>query len=73
MALYRITVKKQMYTSQGVLEPGMSVQVSSFTIADPLLIDYGNLVNNAFLRIYGIDLKKANALNGLVLESERIG
>ena len=73
MALYRITVKKQMYTSQGVLEPGMSVQVSSFTIADPLLIDYGNLVNNAFLRIYGIDLKQANALNSLVLESKRIG
>lgn len=73
MALYKVSVKKQMYTSQGVLEPGMSVQVSSFSIADPLLIDYGNLVNNAFLRIYGIDLKKANVLNGLVLESERIG
>lgn len=73
MALYKVTVKKQMYTSQGVLEPGMSVQVSSFTIADPIMIDYGNLVNNAFLRIYGIDLKKANALNGLVLKSERIG
>ncbi|MBR4266547.1 MAG: hypothetical protein IKQ46_10890 [Bacteroidales bacterium] len=62
-----------MFTSQGVLEPGMSVQVFSFNIGDPLLIDYGNLVNNAFLRIYGIDLKQANALNGLVLESKRIG
>ena len=51
----------------------MSVQVFSFNIGDPLLIDYGNLVNNAFLRIYGIDLKQANALNGLVLESKRIG
>ena len=73
MALYQITVKKQMFTSQGVLEPGMSVQVSSFNIGDPLLIDYGNLVNNAFIRIYGIDLKQANALNSLVLDSERIG
>ena len=73
MALYKVTVKKQMLTNQGVLEPGMSVQVSSMILADPIMIDYGNLVNNAFLRIYGIDLKQANALNGLVLDSERIG
>ncbi|MBO7595701.1 MAG: hypothetical protein J6T70_01490 [Bacteroidales bacterium] len=29
MALYKITVKKQMLTNQGMLEPGMSVQVSN--------------------------------------------
>ena len=56
-----------------MIEPGMSVQVSSMMIADPILINGGQLVRDAFLRIYGVDLQQMNALNGLVLESKRIG
>ncbi|MBQ4408017.1 MAG: hypothetical protein II852_13550 [Bacteroidales bacterium] len=73
MALYQVTVKKQWFSAGQVIEPGMSVQVSSMMIADPILINGGQLVRDAFLRIYGVDLQQMNALNGLVLESKRIG
>ena len=73
MALYQITVKKQWRSAGQLIEPGMSVQVATDILADPILINGGQLVQNAFMRVYGVDLKKANALNGLVLESERIG
>jgi hypothetical protein len=73
MALYKITVKKQWYAAGQVLEPGMSVQVSSMILADPILINGGQLVRDAFLRVYGVDLQQMRALNGVILESERIG
>ena len=73
MALYQITVKKQWRSAGQVIEPGMSVQVATDILGDPILIQGGRLVRNAFLHIYGVDLQQMNALNGLVLESERIG
>lgn len=73
VALYQVTVKKQWFSAGQVIEPGMSVQVSSMMIADPILINGGQLVRDAFLRIYGVDLQQINALNGLILESKRIG
>ncbi|MCR4559710.1 MAG: DUF6140 family protein [Bacteroidales bacterium] len=73
MALYQVTVKKEWRSAGQVIEPGMSVQVSSMMIGDPILFNGGKLVRDAFLRIYGVDLQEMRALNGLVLESERIG
>lgn len=73
VALYQVTVKKQWFSAGQVIEPGMSVQVSSMMIADPILINGGQLVRDAFLRIYGVDLQQMNALSGLILESKRIG
>lgn len=73
MALYQVTVKKQWRSAGQLIEPGMSVQVAIDILADPILINGGQLVRNAFLRIYGVDLQQMNALNGLVLESKRIG
>ena len=73
MALYQVTVKKQWRSAGQVFEPGMSVQVATDILADPILIQGGQLVRNAFLRMYGVDLQDMRALNGLVLESERIG
>ena len=73
MALYQVTVKKQWRSAGQLIEPGMSVQVATDILADPILINGGQLVRNAFLRIYGVDLQEMNALNGLILESKRIG
>jgi len=73
MALYQITVKKQWRSAGQLIEPGMSVQVATDILADPVLIQGGQLVRNAFLRIYGVDLQEMRALNTLVLESKRIG
>ena len=73
VALYQVTVKKEWRSAGQVIEPGMSVQVTSDILADPILIQGGQLVRNAFLRIYGVDLQEMRALNGLILESKRIG
>ncbi len=73
MALYQVTVKKQWRSAGQLIEPGMSVQVATDILGDPVLINGGQLVRNAFLRMYGVDLQEMNALNGLVLESKRIG
>ena len=73
MALYQVTVKKQWRSAGQLIEPGMSVQVATDILADPILINGGQLVRNAFLRIYGVDLQEMRALNTLVLEYKRIG
>ena len=49
----------------------MSVQVSSFA-ANPLYYDDGNDVNNAFKRIFGLDLKPHGLLSHTFLEVEKI-
>ena len=73
MPLYKITVKKQWRSAGQLIEPDMSVQVSTDILGDPILVNGGQLVRDAFLHIYGVDWQEMRALNGLVLESERIG
>ena len=74
MALYQVTVKKQWRSAGQIVEPGMSVQVATDILADPMLINGGQLVQDAFMRVYGVDLRSMNLLmNTLVLESKRIG
>ena len=74
MALYQVTVKKQWCSVGQLIEPGMSVQVATDILADPILINGGQLVQDAFMRVYGVDLRRMNVLmNTLVLESKRIG
>lgn len=60
MALYQITVKKQWRSAGQLIEPGMSVQVATDILADPLLINGGQLVQDAFMRVYGVDLRSMN-------------
>ena len=51
----------------------MSVQVVSNSMSNPVTTNGGQAVVDAFYRIYGIDIKKAGALNTVDLEVERIG
>ena len=60
MAKYRVTAK-HLRTTNGIrIEPGMSVEVITPTIGNPVV---GTSVQQAFLRIYGVDIKKADCLN----------
>jgi hypothetical protein len=72
MARFRITTK-MMKNSNGVrIEPGMTVEVVTQSMNNPLLTNGGQAVADAFMRIYGIDIKKAGALNMSYLQIERI-
>ena len=71
--LYRITVK-QAKNSNGIrVEKGMSVDVVSNSMSNPVTTNGGQAVADAFMRIYGIDIKKAGALSMAYLDVERIG
>lgn len=73
MPLFRVTVK-QSKNSNGIrLEKGMSVEVVSNSFSNPVLTNGGQSVIDAFYRIYGVDIKKAGALNQVNLDVERIG
>ncbi len=73
MPLFRVTLKR-MKNSNGIrLEPGMSVDVVSNSMSNPVSTNGGKLVADAFYRVYGVDIKKAGALNMADLDVERIG
>lgn len=72
MARFRITTK-MMKNSNGVrIEPGMTVEVVTQSMNNPLLTNAGQAVADAFMRIYGIDIKKAGALNMVYLNVEKL-
>ena len=73
MPLYRITVKTRVVTNGIRLEPGMSVEVVSDSFIDPVHTNGGQAVADAFMRIYGVDIKRAGALNSVFLNVDRIG
>lgn len=55
------------------IEKGMSVEVVTNSISNPIVTNGGILVNDAFMRRYGVDLKKLGALNMIYLNVDRIG
>ena len=73
MPLYKITVKTRVVTNGIRLEPGMSVEVVSNSFIDPVHTNGGQAVADAFMRIYGVDIKRAGALNSVFLDVDRIG
>ena len=71
--LYRITVKTSKNSNGIRLERGMSVVVVTNSMSNPVTTNGGQPVVDAFMRIYGIDIRKAGALNMAWLDVERIG
>lgn len=71
--LYRVTVKQNKLNAGIRIERGMSVDVVTNTISNPVTTNGGQPVVDAFMRIYGIDIRKAGALNMAYLDVERIG
>lgn len=72
MPLYRITVKNSKNTNGIRLERGMSVDVVSNSFSNPICNNGGVEVANAFMRMYGIDIRQAGALSTAWLDCERI-
>lgn len=58
MALFKITAKQKSYSNGLRLEKGMSVKVASKYSSNPINTNGGHEVQDAFMRIYGLDLKK---------------
>ena len=71
--LYRIPAKQSKLTSGSREEKGMLVDVVSNSMSNPVVTNGGQTVVDAFMRIYGIDIKKAGALSMAYLDVERIG
>lgn len=73
MALFRVTVKNPLFRNGIRLEKGMQVDIVVPHAAQyPLHHNNGQPVVDAFLRIYGIDLRKANAVNSAHLEVVKV-
>lgn len=74
MAKYQVTVKQTKLSNGIRVEKGLSVIVVTSSLSThPVLANGGQLVADAFMRIYGIDIKRAGALNMAYLDVERIG
>lgn len=71
--IYRVTVRQSKNTNGVRIERGMYVDVVTNSLSDPVSTNGGQVVADAFMRIYGIDIKKAGALNRAWLDVERIG
>ena len=72
MALFLVTVKRSANVGGIRLEKGMSVEIPT-TGYNPLTSHGGADVAAAFMRIYGLDLKRAGACHNGYLDVERIG
>ena len=72
MPLFRVTVKQSKLTSGIRIERGMSVDVVTNSMSNPLTTNGGQAVADAFMRVYGIDMKRLNALSTVYLDVERI-
>lgn len=73
MPLFRITTKTMKNCNGIRIEPGMSVDVVTNSFSNPIATNGGQAVVDAFMRIYGIDIKRAGALSTVYLNVERIG
>lgn len=72
MPLFRVTVKQSKLSSGIRIERGMSVDVVTNSMSNPLTTNGGQAVADAFMRIYGVDMKRLNALSTVYLDVERI-
>ena len=72
MARFKITTKHVRNRNGIRIEPGMSVEVITQSMSNPVSTNGGQLVIDAFYRIYGIDIKKAGCLNNIELEVKQI-
>ena len=51
----------------------MNVDVVTQSMSNPVSTNGGQVVADAFMRLYGIDIKKAGALNMVYLNVVKIG
>lgn len=73
MPLFRVIVKQSKLSSGIRIERGMSVDVVTNSMSNPLTTNGGQAVADAFMRIYGVDMKRLGALSTVYLDVVRIG
>ena len=73
MPRFRITTKRMSQMNGVRIDPGMSVEVVTQSYTNPLLTNGGQPVADAFMRIYGVDIKKAGIMSQAYLDVEQIG
>ena len=71
MARFIITTKHTRNTNGIRIEPGMRVEVVTQSMSNPVTTNGGQVVVDAFMRIYGIDIKKAGCLSMVELEVQK--
>ena len=67
MALYRVRTKRRKCCNGINIEPGMEVQVVT-PLNNTVQVNNWQYVEDAFMRVFGISLRKANCLNVSDLE-----
>ena len=72
MPLYEVSVKATKVTSGQRVERGMSVEVVTNSMSNPVISDKA-AVRDAFLRRYNVDVQRIGALSTAYLETRRIG
>lgn len=72
MAIFQITTKNRKQTNGIRIEPGMTVQIVTQSMSNPVITNGGQPVIDAFYRIYGIDIKKAGCLNMVELDVKQL-
>ena len=70
--LYKVTIKRNVINNGIRLEKGMSVEVASQSYSLLSTLQGKELVNNAFKAKYGVDVKKACALQSIYLDVIKI-
>lgn len=73
MPLFRVTVKQSKLSNAQRIERGMQVDVVTNSMSNPLTVNGGQAVADAFMRIYGVDMKRLGALSTVYLDVERVG
>ena len=72
MPLFRITTKQSKNANGIRIEKGMSVEVVTSSMSNPLTTTGGQAVADAFMRVYGIDAKKAGILSTVYLDVVKV-
>ena len=67
MALYRVRTKRRKCCNGVNIEPGMEVQVVT-PLNNTVQVNNWQYVEDAFMRVFGISLRKTNCLNVSNLE-----
>lgn len=73
MPKFIVTTKRTSQFNGIRIEPGMQVEVVTNTFFNPLLVNGGQPIVDAFMRIYGIDIRKAGILSQSFLDVRKIG
>ena len=73
MARFKITTKHVKNCNGIRIEPGMSVEVITQTMSNPIVTNGGKIVVDAFMRIYGVDIRRAGICSPVYLDVRQIG